>query len=451
MEEQQPSLAEQVLALWERGEMESLLSLLCDEHPVDLAQMLEQLPAEQRVAVFALLDNEQAGAVLDELHAEVRDELLDELTPQKTSDIVEEMPSDEAADLLGDLPREEAEQILELMADEEAEQVQELLEYPDHSAGGLMAAEVPALPSGLTVDQAIARLRELAAEAETIHYLYVVGPDDRLDGVLSLRELLVARPDQPLRDIMEREVVAVSPDMDQEDVARVVARYNLLAVPVVDEQRRLLGIVTVDDVADVMEQEAAEDMYAVTGSAPPEAEAVSQPLPSLLAARAGALAVILAGGLIAAFLVRLMAQSLHLPLALAVFVPLVVLVGAGVANQSAALIVKEFAAERAEAADINRSVWRELRAGAWLALASGLVAGLLCLALYGLGISVVIGTAIAVNVLAAVLIGTLLPLVLAKFGADPSRGATPLVSALADLAALAIYLAVGGALAHLLG
>lgn len=449
MEDEQPTLTERARQLLAAEDLEALCFLLSEEHPVDIAQMLEQLDSEPRVAAFALLDNELAAEVLDELHTEVRDDLLDRLDPQKTSDIVEEMPSDEAADLLGDLPREEAEQILELMSEEEAEQVQDLLDYPGNSAGGLMATEVLALPGDLTVDQAVDRLRQ-AAEAEMVYYIYVIGPDQRLDGVVSLRELLVASPTQTLREIMERDLVTVTPDVDQEEVARLVARYDLLAVPVVDEQRRLLGIVTVDDVADVMEEEAAEDMFGVTGSSPPEAEAVAQPFGELLGARARALVVMLVGGLLAAGLVRLMAGELSLPLALATFVPLVVLVGAGVAHQSAALIVKEFAAESAEASDINRSVGREIRAGVLLAVSSGLVAGLFCWRLYGPGLSLVMGTAVAGNVMAAVVIGTLLPLAFAKFGGDPSQGASPLVSAIADLAALAIYLALGGALAHLL-
>lgn len=450
MADEELSLQERVRELLERQDQEGLCALLADQHPVDIAEVLEELPDEQRVAVFALLDNELAGAVLDELHTEVRDDLLDRLSPEKTSDIVEEMPSDEAADLLGDLPQEEAAQILDLMNDTEAEQVQELLDYHENTAGGLMATEVVALPADLTVDQAIARLRELEPEAEMVYYVYVLGPERRLDGVVSLRELLVADPALTLREIMERDLVTVPPDLDQEEVAQVVARHDLLAVPVVDEQRRLLGIVTVDDVADVITEEAEEDLFQATGAAPPEAEAVAQPLAPLLGSRLGAWAVVLAGGLLAAGLVGLFALRLHLPVQLATFVPLVVLVGAGVANQSAAIILREFAAEDAEARDINRSVSRELRVGILLAIASGLVAGILCRVLYPAGFCVVVGAAMAGNVLAAVVIGTLLPALLARLGADPSRVLAPLVSAVADLAALAIYLAIGGAMAHVL-
>lgn len=450
MEDEQATLLTRARQMLEQGQLAELGDLISDEHPVDIAALLETLEPEQRVAVFSLLDNETAAQVMDELHAEARDDLLDRLSPEKTSDIVEEMPSDEAADLLGDMPREEARQILDLMPEAEAERVKELLQYPEHTAGGQMATEVLTMPADLTVDEAIARLRRLEPEVETIYYIYVVGPEERLDGVISLRELLVAEPTLRLREIMERDVITVPPEMDQEEVARLVGRYDLLAVPVVDEERRLLGIVTIDDVADVVEQEATEDILGVSGAAPPEAEAATSALGSLLLGRSPALAVVAAGGLVAAVVVRALADGLGLPLALATFVPLVVLVAAGVANQSAALMIKEFASERTDAAALGRSAWREIRVGVLLAITAGVVTALLCRTLYHFGLCLVIGVAVAGNVLAAVIIGTSLPLLLAKVGADPSRAASPLVSAAADLAALAIYLALGGGLSHLL-
>ncbi len=216
-------------------------------HPADLADILGELSAQDRAAVVSSLDDETAAAALEEMDFELQRSVIESVEDEKAADILEEVDPDDAADFVGDLPKERADQLLELMEPEEASDVRELLKYPDKSAGGLMTPEFVAVPAGMTAQEAIGYLRRAGEEAETIYYCYVVDPDKRLVGVFSLRDLIVAPPTRVIDDIMTRKVVSVTPDSSQEHTASLMARYNLLAIPVVDEEQRLIGIVTVDD------------------------------------------------------------------------------------------------------------------------------------------------------------------------------------------------------------
>jgi Mg2+ transporter MgtE len=212
-------------------------------NPADLADILGELSALDRAAVVSALDEETAAAAMQEMEFDLQRSVLDAVEDERAADILEEIHPDDAADLVGDLPPERAGQLLDLMQPQEASDVRELLKYPDDSAGGLMTPDFVAVPAGMTAQEAIGYLRK----AETIYYCYVLDENKRLVGVFSLKELIVAPPTRAIDEIMERELIAVPPETSQEETAHLVARYNLLAIPVVDKERRLLGIVTVDD------------------------------------------------------------------------------------------------------------------------------------------------------------------------------------------------------------
>jgi len=219
-------------------------------HPADIAEIVGQLGGRDRAAIFASLDDETAADTLEESSDEVQAQILARLTDERAADILEAMSPDEAADLLADLPEERREQLIAKMEADEAEDVEELLTYEEDTAGGLMTTEFVAIPVSLTAAQTIDRLRELEPDAESIYYVYVVDDDEKLLGVLSLRDLIVAKPDTRIADIMIKRVIAVPLDARPEDVAAVIAKYNLLAVPVVDDDDRIQGIVTIDDAMD---------------------------------------------------------------------------------------------------------------------------------------------------------------------------------------------------------
>ena len=225
---------------------------LAELHPADLATIIDQLSRNDRVGVIAALDDEAAADAIGEMEPETQVDILEDLEPGRAADILEEMDPDEAADLVADLSDESRVEILGLMEKEEADEVQELMTYGEDTAGGIMTTEFVAVPANLTAAQTIDRLRELEPTAETIYYVYVTDSDDRLVGVLSLRDLIVAKPETVISTFMYDEPVAVRTDASQEEVTDVVARYNLLALPIVDAEGRLEGIVTVDDAMDTL-------------------------------------------------------------------------------------------------------------------------------------------------------------------------------------------------------
>jgi CBS domain-containing protein len=219
-------------------------------HPADIANIISQVHSEERTAIFASLADKTAGEALHELEPKIQALLLLTLDTKKALGVLEKMPVDEVADVLGDIPPERAEELLRLIKPKKSAQVRKLLKHPEETAGGLMTTEIITIPSDFTAQKTIEKMRELAPDAETVYYIYVVRDGEKLGGVLSLRNLIIAAPETPISSIMVRDVISVDPEMDQRKVAEVISKYNLLAVPVVDGENRILGIVTVDDVVD---------------------------------------------------------------------------------------------------------------------------------------------------------------------------------------------------------
>ncbi|MHB8073511.1 magnesium transporter [Desulfosporosinus fructosivorans] len=221
-------------------------------HPADIADIIEEMDYKQRANFLDALDSQQAIDALTEMELDTQVEMINQMDEDRASDILEEMPADQAADILGELSSAKSEELLRLMESEDAEDVRELMQYEDDTAGSLMTTEYVGLPFWLTAEQAIDELRRLAPEAETIYYLYVVDEQEILEGVLSLRELIIASPETPLKDLMHTKIVKISPYDDHEKVTDIIHKYGLLAVPVVNDQDQVLGIITVDDVLELL-------------------------------------------------------------------------------------------------------------------------------------------------------------------------------------------------------
>ncbi len=221
-------------------------------HPADIAEMISNVPHEQGMALFKGLDPNVAAEALHELESNMQKAIIGSLDKAYASEIVERMPPDEAADLIGDLESETAQEILESIEEEEAQEIQELLAHEDDTAGGLMTTEFIACPPSLSVADAIEKFRVDAPSIETVYYIFVIDNDEKLLGIASLRDMLLSSPDIPMSDIMETKLKTVTPEMDEDDVAEIVSKYNLLAIPVVDEEGKILGIITIDDIVDIL-------------------------------------------------------------------------------------------------------------------------------------------------------------------------------------------------------
>lgn len=418
------------------GEIYVLLSSM---HPADLAELLQEMDVEQSGLILKILDDEKAAMVLQELDPSDQSLLIRFLGKERSSQILEEMFSDDVADLLGELPEAEAQELIDLM--EEGEEVQELLDYDEDTAGGIMTTEYIALEADLSVEKAILHLRETAPDAETIYYVYVVDKEEHLLGVLSLRDLIVASPQTPLKEIMKTKIISVDVGADQENVARVVAKYDLLAVPVIDQENHLLGIVTVDDVIDVIEEEATEDIYRLAGGIETQDEdRLVLSLYHSVRARLPWLLVTLIGGILSGGVIRNFTDVLDSIVALAYFMPLIAGMGGNVGTQSSTLMVRGLATGQVDSQSTWRNLFREMLVGLVIGFVCGSLVALVAYFWQGkVVLGFIVGTAMAANILSAAVIGTLVPLVFRRVGVDPAVASAPFISTTIDITGLSIY------------
>lgn len=409
-------------------------------HPTDLVDLVDELTGEQKKELFELLSDEEAALIIQEMEEFDQIALLKLLTKHRASAILKEMAIDDAADLVGELPPEEAKELLALI-EEEAEEIRGLLKYPEDTAGGIMTTDFISLPEFIPVEEAIVRLREVAPEAETIYYVYIVDDQTKLSGVISLRDLIAAQDGTLLREIMYRNVISVPTDMDQEAVARIVSRYDLLAVPVVDEEQRLLGIITVDDILDVIEEEATEDIYLLGGTSEVEGVNILEaPVFELARKRLPWLMICLLGGLVSGSVVGAFTVTLESIVVLAAFIPVIMDMGGNVATQTSTVFVRGLATGEIEDRDVWHYLYREVKVGLFMGLVNGVFIALAAYLWKGMPtLGLVVGLAMFFTIVVAALVGTLVPIVFNHYGFDPALSSGPFVTTIKDVTGLLIY------------
>jgi magnesium transporter len=409
-------------------------------HPSDLAELVDELKDEQKKELFDLLSDEEAALIIQEMEDFDQVSLIRLLTKHKASAILREMDVDDAADLVGELPPEEAKELLAHI-EEDAEEIRGLLRYPEDTAGGIMTTDFIALPEDIPVEEAITRLREIAPEAEIIYYAYVVDVHAKLNGVLSLRDLIAAGDGTLLRDIMLKNVISVPAEMDQEEVARVVSRYDLLAVPVVDEGERLLGIITVDDIIDVIEEEATEDIYHLAGTGDVTGDYYfGASTFSLAGRRTPWLLICLLGGLLSGSVIGIFEDTLKSIVVLALFIPVIMDMGGNVATQTSTLFVRGLATGEIRAGDTWNYFLREIKIGVVIGAVNGAAIAILASLWQGVPLlGLVVGLAMSATIIVAALIGTLVPIIFNHYGLDPAISSGPIVTTIKDTTGLLIY------------
>jgi magnesium transporter len=418
--------------------------LKAGSHPGDLLDLLEELEPEQKVDLMQRLPEDDAALIFREMEDFEQAEILRSLNDERTRLFISSMASDDAADLIGELSPAEAQEMLELIDDEDQSDFGDLLKYPEETAGGLMTTEYISLPADIPVEEAITRLREIAPKAETIYYVYVVDDQGCLIGVISLRDLIASSDGTVLKDIMRRNVISVNAALDQEEVARVVSKYDLLAVPVIDDHDRLLGIITVDDVIDVLEQEATEDIYRLAGASEVEGmELTEAPVSKVVRLRLPWLLISMAGGIISGSIIGAYKSTLEAIVMLAVFIPVIMGMGGNVGTQSSTIFVRGLATGEIDRSEIWPYFFREIRVG----LAMGLICGTLIsfIAYFWQGnmyLGLVVGISMLITISVATLIGTLVPTLLNMANIDPAITAGPFVTTIKDFTGLLIYFLV---------
>ncbi len=429
--EETERLAESIKEHLASGREERLAAVLADAHPADISSVLRELPIEDQVRMFRLLPPERAGAVLSELGEATLLELVRELDEAEVSRILDRMPSDHVVEVMEELPKEQAEKILDLMEEEKSEAVHELLEYGERTAGRLMSPHFIAVNEQATVAQAIEHIRK-SASGDGAFYLYVVDDHDHLVGLVPLHRLLTADPATPIRSIRTEDVQSAVVDTDQEEVARLVERYDLLEVPVVDVNRRLLGTIRVEDVIDVIREEATEDIQRLGGAAGDET--VLDPPQTAFIKRMIWLLINLGTAVLAASVIGIFESSIQTLALLAVFMPIVASMGGIGTTQTATVVVRGIAL-----GDMTMNVvGRVLRKELWLGLTTGLANGLvIAVVAYvwksHLLLAAILGLALVLNMLVAAVVGTLIPIGLRMLRVDPAIASSVIITTFTDV------------------
>jgi magnesium transporter len=412
-------------------------------HPLDLARLLSELESEERKRVVKMVPQETVENLLPELPKDLLIEVILAFPSRKSAQLLSELPPDEMTDVLKDLTPEIRKNVFRHFSKKDTEEARDLLKYPSDTAGGLMTTEVLYLSEDMSVKAAMEYMKKKAKEFETIYYIYLVDKKKKLSGVASLRDLVLAPSKTMLIDIAKSEVISVQPEVDQEEVARLIARYDFFGLPVVDGEKNLLGMVTVDDVVDVIMDEATEDITRIGGTMPlKESYLFSSPY-QLVKSRVMWLLLLFGAATISSSIISSFEEVLSSLVALAFFIPLIVDTGGNTGSQSATLMIRSMATGEIKYNHFYRIMGRELFVGTMLGILVASV-GFILAALINvpLVVSLTVALTIIVVVIVANIIGATLPLIIKKIGYDPAIVSAPLLTTIVDAVGLFIYFTV---------
>jgi len=432
-------LVDSIKRLLRRGATSHLKKIVNKTHAADLSVVFRSLSLSEQLRLFNLIaDIEQKGVLFSELEEDIFLDIVEEMRIEDVVEIFETMPTDDVADLLGRLPEDKADVILKKMKKEGSDEVEDLLSYENDTAGGIMVPDFIALSQEVNAKEAIESLQKEYLDVEMPFYLYVVDEYGKLVGVSSLRQLVVVPPETPLKEFMTTDVFSVRTDMDQEEVAKIVARYDILAVPVIDETNRLVGIVTVDDVIDIFRREATEDILKMAGAGEEFVETKSIlkstriRLPWLFAS--------CIGGLFAFFIINQFEGSLNKFVYLAAFIPVIMGMGGNIGTQSSTIVVRGLATGRISIREIWSVVFKELTIGFILGIVYGILIGSVAQFRYRMDLlAVSVGLAVVSSMALAALVGSFVPMAFARVNIDPAVATGPFVTTAMDIISVFFY------------
>lgn len=431
----------QIESALEKSDINAAISVLERYRTQDQAEIFYELEDEDKIALLPHLDPSVSADILEELEDRDAAELVSALDSESAIRIVDEMEPDEAADILGDIEHTQAEIILAGL--ENPEDIRPLMLHKDDSAGGLMTSDFMVLRRKMRAADAIHLLRTLKPNREDIYYLFIVDRNDVLSGVLGLRDLITADPDTLLEEIMDTEVIAVPAGTDQEEVARLISKYDLLALPVINEEQKLIGVITVDDVIDAIEEETTEDFQRMGGALPLEEPYLSIGPLHIAEKRIGWLMLLFVTGSLTGTVMRLFENELATVVSLSYFIPLLIGTGGNAGAQTTSTIIRALAIGDLEVRDALVSLWHEMRVGLMLGLGMAIFAYIRAIT-WGTPVSVAI--TVAVSILLIVIwansSGAVLPLLAAKFKIDPTVVSGPVMSTIVDATGLLIYFSI---------
>ena len=431
---------------------QSLQDILQNIPAVDLAAIFEELPKEKMPILFRLCQKDQAAEVFAELSAQAQKKLIDGLSDTELKDVVEALYTDDAVDLVEEMPAGVVQRILAQAEPETRRMINELLKYPQDSAGGIMTTEFMELKPDMTVQAALSAIRESGIDKATINNCYVTTPDHKLLGVVSLRALVLEKePEKPISQLMESTVISAQTTEDQENISRLFEKYGFLALPVVDGEGRLVGIVTVDDAIGVLRFETSEDMAIMNAVGPSEKPYFRQSMWDLYKSRAPWLLFLMVSATFSSMVIRSYESALAAVAVLTAYIPMLTDAGGNAGSQSTSTIICGLAVGDIAPKDLPRILWRECRAallcGGTLAVCN--FAKLMLLDRVCFGVSLVVCLTLVCTVLLSQLIGGILPIIAKKLKLDPAVMASPLITTIVDTTTLLIYFNIAKAVLHL--
>ena len=431
----------QLQMLLETGDLQGAKAILVPVQPADIAEAIEGLPEAMHALAFRLLSKDEAIEVYEYLDYSVQERLIEELKSQEVRDIVDQMSPDDRARLFDELPAKVVNRLLEQLSPTERQATAQLLGYEADTAGRIMTLELISLKENFTVSQALERIRNLANASEMIYYLYVMDAARRLTGIVSLRELVTSQPEQIIGEIMTRDVIFVHTDTDQEEVARLIQRYDFLAVPVVDREERLVGIVTVDDVIDILQQETTEDIYALGGGVQSGGDNYFQMnLLEIARKRVVWLLVLLVTNTITGTIIKSQEDLLAKVVALTAFIPLLTGTGGNVGAQSSTVVIRGMNTDEIRSLGALQVIGREAIAGALLGGMLGTIATVWAYFLQGqLEVAIAVGSSLVAISLLASISGSALPFLFRYLRLDPALMSAPFITTAVDVVGVLIY------------
>lgn len=433
-------MLEKVFELLSQGNFKELKVLLNESNESDVAECLDELSKEDLAIVFRLLKKDEAVDIFSYMSSDTQEKLVETLSDQEVAAIVSKLYIDDAADLIDELPANLVSKVLQNASPTKRKAINEILKYPEDSAGSIMTVEYVDIKSGLTVKECFDRIRRIGLNKETVYTLYVVDADRRLIGVTTVKELLMRDYDTCINDFMEDNVITVTTNEDKEEVAKMFDKYDFLALPVVDNENRLVGIVTVDDAMDVMSEENEEDFEIMAAMTPSENDYLKESVITQYKNRIVWLLVLMLSSIITGKIITSYEVAFSAIPLLVSFIPMLMDTGGNCGSQASTMVIRALATNEIEPKDVFKVWWKEARIGIMCGVTLGLVNGIrIFIQYHDLGIAIVIACTLCLTAVLAKSLGCFLPLLAKAIHLDPAYMASPLITTIADACSLAIY------------
>lgn len=433
-------MLEKVFELLSQGNFKELKVLLNESNESDVAECLDELSKEDLAIVFRLLKKDEAVDIFSYMSSDTQEKLIETLSDQEVATIVSKLYIDDAADLIDELPANLVSKVLQNASPTKRKAINEILKYPEDSAGSIMTVEYVDIKSGLTVKECFDRIRRIGLNKETVYTLYVVDADRRLIGVTTVKELLMRDYDTCINDFMEDNVITVATNEDKEEVAKMFDKYDFLALPVVDNENRLVGIVTVDDAMDVMSEENEEDFEIMAAMTPSEDDYLKESVITQYKNRIVWLLILMLSSIITGKIISNYETTFAAIPLLVSFIPMLMDTGGNCGSQASTMVIRALATDEIEPKDVLKVWWKEVRIAVMCGATLGVVNGIrIFIQYHDLGIAIVIACTLFLTAILAKSLGCFLPMLAKAVKLDPAYMASPLITTITDACSLAIY------------